>query len=98
MVSVRRFLLICGACAAATALLLGLLFLWAVSVDYYPVVPAEGFSLGRKVGAVIEGAALGAVLGLAVGVAVSLLALGWEAMQSGDRATPTPAAPPLGLL
>ena len=79
--NVRRFLLLCGACTAAMALVFGFLFLWAVIVDYYPVVPADGLSLRRKVGEVVEGATIGAVLGLAVGVVMFLLSLGWESIR-----------------
>lgn len=78
---VRRLLLICTASSMVMALVVGIFILWAVVVDYYPVVPAEGFSLGRKTVEVATGTLYGAPLGLATGVLVFLLSLGRDALK-----------------
>jgi len=73
--SLRRLFLICASSALVMALFVGSLFLWAVAVDWYPIVPSEGFSTGEKMGAVFQGAFLGAAIGLVIGVLMFLLSL-----------------------
>ena len=82
---VRRFLLICGSSAVAVALVVGSFVLYAVIADLYPIVPSEGFSLGRKVEEVVTWTSMGALLGLGLGIIVFSLSLAWDGIGRRNR-------------
>ena len=78
----RRLFLLCAASVVATAAVVGALLVWAVIVDWYPIVPAEGFSLERKVREVMVWTLTGALAGLGIGFFLFLLSLGWDVVRT----------------
>jgi hypothetical protein len=63
----RHYLKVTLISGAVMALVTGLPITLMVLLDTYPVVPAEGFSLQRKVIEVAAWSAYGAIIGLAAG-------------------------------
>ena len=74
--------------AASGAAILGGFGVWAVATDWYPVVPAEGFSRGRNVSTVAEFTVYGGMAGMAIGWAATLAVHFMLASHSRGRSSP----------
>jgi hypothetical protein len=82
----RHYLKVTLISGAVMAALTGLPITVMVLLDTYPVVPAEGFSLQRKVIEVAAWSAYGAIIGLAAGPPIAFGVTLVESMLKRRRA------------